>query len=296
MKKTIHSTLLVAISSLALAMTAGCAAKLQVQSLEPAKYNLGAASRLSVVHTEGRRSAREEVIAELLTQARSAGHFQAQDRTEEGMMVKVAGRNAEIVDAKGPQEADEVYLRVDVIDWNASKDTKTVSETRNGKRVEKEVEIQKGKVLLAVTAVTASGKALLAETEYEATAEGKEESDAIRNAMKLAVRELLADITPKRVTRAVKLDEDDKAQEPIIEVAKNGNLAQAILETRSYLEKNPNSPAAHYNLAVYLDASGQYEEALTHYNHALTGSTKKFYSESKAACAKRLADQQALAE
>lgn len=295
--KTSVSSLFVAVVGFALAFGTGCAAKLQIRSTEPAKVNLGAANRISVVQSEGRRSAKEEVIAELISQARSGGHFTAADRTEEGLMVKVAGRNAEIVGATEAQAQDEVLLRVDVLEYTTQKDTKTVTKTdRQGRKYDEKVDVLKGKVLLAVTAVTATGRAVLAETEYEADVEGKDETSAKAGAVKQAVAMMLADITPKPVTRAVKLDEDDKNQKTIIKVARDGNIAQAIAETRQYLEQNPNNPAAHYNLAVYLDASGQYEEAIEHYNHALAGSTKKFYADAKAACAKRLADQQALAE
>jgi hypothetical protein len=275
----------------------GCAPKLRVSSLEPARLNLGATETIAIVQSEGRRSAREQVIAELIRQSRSGGQFSIVDRTEEGITVKAAGRSAEVIGAAIPAGAREMFMRVDVLEWSARRDTKVVVEKdKEGNRSERKVEHIRGNVLLAVTVVNLVGRALLAETEYEASAKGATESEAIAAAAKNAIASLLNDITPRRVSRTVKLDESDKGQKAIIAVAKKGNLARAIVDTRAYLERHSNRPQAHYNLAVYLDAAGEYEAAMGHYDHAIGSSTKKYYIQARASCAKRLADQQALAE
>ena len=50
------------------------------------------------------------------------------------------------------------------------------------------------------------------------------------------------------------------------------------------------------NLAVITDAMGKYDEALAIYDQAMTIGKKDFYSEGRAACAKRKADAEALAK
>src|SRR5204863_313279 len=109
----------------ALVVVAGCAPTLKVNVLQPAPVNLGAAKKLSVVQSEGRRSAREFVIEELLRGARSGGYFQAADRTEEGISVKVAGRSVQVGGGRGPGQApDEIGLRIDVLDWSAHQENR----------------------------------------------------------------------------------------------------------------------------------------------------------------------------
>ena len=72
------------------------------------------------------------------------------------------------------------------------------------------------------------------------------------------------------------------------------NQAQAMSQLTAYLDRNGNNTVAQYNMAVLLDASGQYEEALAYYGKATTSSTKDYYATMKAECEKRLADQKAL--
>jgi hypothetical protein len=184
---------LIRASALALLVVAtGCGTHLQIRTLQPAQSNFGAARRLSIAQTEGRRSAREAVIAEVQKQARRAGYYQLADRTEEGITMKVAGRSVEVTGAKQPQAADEVFVRIDILEWQASKDTRMVTEDG----VEKEIKFIKGKVLLGVTAATAKGRAILAEKEFQAESEGRSDDDAINAAAasRLAAQESLSSL------------------------------------------------------------------------------------------------------
>lgn len=270
----------------------GCAPKLYVRVQQPAPTNLGAAKRMSIVQMEGRRSAKEALVAELMTQAREAAYFQVTDRTEEGITVKVKGRSVDLTGGSGTAQApDEVGMRVDVLDWTANKDTKT---SKDSKGVEKTTTVYKGKVLLGVTSFNGKGKAQLAEKEFSASVEGKDEDDAIKLSAKAAVAALLKEVTPTYVEKAIRMDGDDEAQKPIIEMAKNGDLAKAIEEGKAALAKNPNSGPAAFNLAVMLDATGDYEQAMVNYDAALKLGAKDYYTDVRTECAKRAADAAAL--
>ncbi len=291
-------------------LATGCGpTMLQVHVMEPGEINFGASRRLSIVETSGRRSAREQLIAEIQSQARAAGHWQVTDRTEEGITVKVAGRSVNVTGAKTPQAPDEVFLKFEVIEWQSAPGTKVVDEkytvTRRdsqGKAYQatetrqKTVSTITGKALLGVTASDAQGRALLAETEYEGKAEGASDSAAVSAAAQNVVARFLGAVTPRTVLASIRVDADDKAQKPIIEVAKAGNLPRAMEEMRVYLAQNPSNPAAQYNLAVFLDASSQYQEALNYYTQAAQSSTKPYYVQSKAECSKRLANVEALSK
>jgi hypothetical protein len=287
---------------------AGCVpTTLQVRVPEPGAVNFGAARRLAVVETSGRRSAREQLISEIQAQARSAGHWQVTDRTEEGITVKVAGRSVTVSGAKTPQAPDEVFLKFEVLEWQSNPGTKEVQEKVNVTKRDsagKPYTVQEtrtrtvsttiGKALLGVTAADARGRALLAETEYQASGDGSSDSVAIAAAARNVVAKFLGDVTPHIKVAQLRVDDDDKAQKPIIAVAKGGNFPRAVEEMRAYLAQNPTNPVAQYNLAVFLDASGNYTEALELYTKAAQNSNKDYYARTKGDCAQRLANVEAL--
>jgi tetratricopeptide (TPR) repeat protein len=277
----------------------GCATSVRLTTLEPASVNLGPTNRLAILQGEGRRSAREAVFQDLIASARTQGYFQASDRSEEGIRVKVAGRKVSVEgDSKGPQE-NEAYLRVDVLGWDARRDSKEKETTdKDGKKKTVSTVTTTGKALLAVTLFDREGRALLAEKEYEGKFETEDkdmsEEAVIKSAGQKAVAQLLADITPKQVQRSVRLDDSDDAQKNFLKTAEGGNIAQARTDIEKYFGSNPNNSAAAYNLAVLTEAKGDYEGALALYDKALKLGTKDFYGSARADCAKRKADAEAL--
>ena len=280
-----------------LAGSAGCATTIPIETLQPGSVGVGAAKSLVILQGEGRRSGREAVFQLLTEKARQASYFTVTDRSEEGVKVTIAGRKVKVDgDQKGLQ-AGELYLRIDILGWDASKDSKTTSDSK-GK--EKTTVTINGKVLLGVTLFNVDGMTLLAEKEYVGKASDKDENaseEAVTKAAAAdAVDRLLGDITPKPVKRNVRLDDDEKELQPAIDTAKAGNLAKAAEDCKAYLEAHPKSSAAAYNLAVLTDAMGKYDEALELYDKALSIGKKDFYSEGRAACAKRKADAEALAK
>jgi tetratricopeptide (TPR) repeat protein len=285
--------------ALATTLAVGCAPSLKVNVLQPARVNLGASQRLSIVQTEGRRGARDFLIEELLRQGRAGAYFQVADRSEEGIVVKPAGRSVQVLSSGtgAPQAPDEVGLRMDVLDWDADQKSRMVEEKdKEGNVVEREVQYYEAKVAVSITLFNMEGKAALSEQEYEAVVENAKKDGALEDAARTVVYRLLTDITPRYVTKYIRLDDEDEAQKPIIEVARNGNVPRAITEMEAYTQANPQSAAALYNLAVMLDATGRYEEALDLYTRAITLSSKDFYVSMKSECARRLADQQALSQ
>jgi TolA-binding protein len=280
-----------------LAGSVGCATTIPIETLQPGAVSVGAAKSLVILQGEGRRSGREAVFQLLIEKARQGSYFSVTDRSEEGVKVTIAGRKVKVDgDQKGMQPG-ELYFRVDVLGWDANKDSKT---TTDSKGKETSTVTLNGKVLLGVTLFNAEGITLLAEKEYigksSSKADDASEEAVTKAAAADAVDRLLADITPKPVTRKVRLDDDEKELQPAIDTAKAGNLAKAAEDCKAYLEAHPKSSAAAYNLAVLTDAMGKYDEALALYDQALSIGKKDFYSEGRAACAKRKADAEALSK
>ena len=280
---------------LALALATACVPTIRVNVLQPAPVNLGASKQLSIFETSGRRSAREEVVNELTRQVRADGYFTLTDRSEEGISVKVAGQTATATGAKTPQKPDEIAIKIDVLNWDAEHQDLPEQKDSKGNITQQAKRVYTGKVLLGVTAFNASGKTYLAETEFQGEPIQQDaEEQAIRAAMAMAVRKVVGSITPRYVQRYIRLDGDDEGQKPIVEVAKGGNLDQAGKEFSDYLQKNPQNPAALYNLAVIYDAQGRYQEALDLYTRAISLSTKDFYVQMKTECTQRQAAAEAL--
>ncbi|MCP3139296.1 tetratricopeptide repeat protein [Pyxidicoccus xibeiensis] len=279
-------------------LVVGCSPALKVRVLEPAKVNVGSAKQLALVQTEGRRSARDYVVRELKRQSRNDGYFALVDRTDEGTIVKVAGRTVEVHGDKAtPLAPGEIGLRVDVLDWNTDMETR-VTETKDdkGNVHKRKQDVYVGKVALGVTAYNAAGKVLLAEDEYVYKQEGDKADGLLTLAASNAVYRLLHDLTPRQVTHSLRMDDDDEAQKGIIEVAEKGNLEGAITQLKAYAEQHPENGGAWYNLAVLQDASGEYEQALEHYSRAISLASKDFYVKMKQQCEGRLASRLALME
>jgi hypothetical protein len=290
-----HTIILGSVITAAIGLAPGCVSTIPVRSVEPSAVNLGPARTLVILAGEGRRSAREGVYGELVNQARSAGYFTVTDRSEEGAQVQVAGRSVVLAGTPVVMPPDAIGLRIDVVEWDTSRDTNTTTDARGRATT---TNVTTAKVVLAITAFDATGRAFVAEKEYVGTAQSTNPNDSadylLAQAGSQAITRFLADITPREVTRNVRLDDSDEAQGPMIETARAGNLAQAAADFTAYLQAHPNSAPAAYNLAVVLDAMGRYQEALGYYDQALALGNKDFYSTARAECAARLASAQAL--
>ncbi|MFW6369471.1 MAG: tetratricopeptide repeat protein [Myxococcota bacterium] len=282
---------------LGLLVLGGCAPRLVVSSLQPAAVNVGSIETVKLADGQGRRSAREFLVHEVARQMREGGYFRVIDASESGLRIELVGRSASIEgDELAPGEG---VLRLDVYEWTGEIESRTQSyEDSKGNRRTRRVDVGVARVALGATLVDADGRAVLAEREYETTAEigTNDRNVAIETAASRLVREILLDLTPQLVRRRVRLDDSNKDLEPIIKTAKDGNLPQAAEDLRAYLRDNPNDAAARFNLAVFLDALGQYHEALAMYDEAIrvSGDPPSYYSDARSQCATRLADAEAL--
>jgi hypothetical protein len=242
----------------------GCAPKLYVNVLRPAAVNLGPVKKLTVVQTDGRLDARARIVRELIAQANTSGYF---------TVVEQAGA------APGP---DDIALSLTVLEYTATPDP---SSEKHSMFI--------GKVVVAVTATDAKGHAFVTAKPYKGNVSSDSgEDDALAASSRMAVTTMLEDFTPAFARQAIELDEEDLTQQPVVELARRGDVKGAIAREREMI-KTPTAAGA-FNLGALLDSQGEYAEALGFYDQAIKLQMKELYVDTRGACARRLADTQAL--
>ncbi len=271
-------------------LATGCGASLQFSGWVPGNVSVGNSNRLVITDAEGRRSAREYTTIKLGKQAGNDGYFQTADRSE-SVKMEITGREVSIVgDEEGIGDTD-LYVRMDVLDWEADRDTKEESYTdKEGNKRTRSVKIITGNALLQVTLSDENNRAILAEKEYEGNSVHTGDTDkntAIESAADNAIAMLLGDITPRTVRYSVKLDGSDKGIKDYIKGARKGAIKQSLDDIKGYVASNPNSAAAQYALAVMYDATGDYATALAEYDKAIALGGKPWYGDTRSSCAKR---------
>lgn len=275
----------------------GCSSGLRVNVVEPARVAVGPAKKLVLVQSEGRTVVQDTVLRQLEEQSRQDGYFTFEDHTYTGATVKLAGNTVEVRGEKAIALAeDEIGLRIDVLGWDAPLERSSLQVLdENGNRRKKIGQDRStAKLILGVTAFDSAGRVLLAQEEYSAQVESPRARNMLRELSRLLVDRVLQDLTPRRVTHRLRMDDEDAAQKGIVEVAEQGHVDEAFTQLTAYVEQHPESAVGWYNLAVLLDARGEYEKALEHYARAISLTPKDSYVEMKDACARRQASLQAL--
>ena len=70
----------------------------------------------------------------------------------------------------------------------------------------------------------------------------------------------------------------------MLELARSGGLDVATEQMSDWVAANPEAPQGHYNLAVFLDAAGHYDDALDTYDDALRAGGPGWYAQTRAGC------------
>jgi hypothetical protein len=302
LRARIRATLL-ALPAVALSTSLGCATLTQstvtIEGVEPALMELGETRHLVLLEGEGRRSAQQAVFTQIGRQARATGYFSVQDRTAEGHTVSVVGKRADLDGGRRTMPRGQVGLRVAILEWRSHREAQAVKrQSEDGGSYTEVVPFRHAGVVLEISLFDEQGRAHLAQSEFEGHASGEvsrlSRNIVLERAARDAVGKFLDSITPRWVTRRVPLDDDDPEQAPTLEAARAGSIAAAAGDATAYFQRNPSKPSAAYNLAVLLDALGDYQQALAMYDRANRLGAKPFYAESREGCTRRLAAQRAL--
>ena len=299
MKPHIHSLALLAL--LAVGST-GCTTYMNIRTLRPAAYNLYPVRQLVLVQGAGRDKSLQIAASELTRQTARRGYFAVEDARGQRLRIRTSrSRGTELVPAPDPNRV-AAYIQINVLESSttpAMVSRNTTVKLEDGSTVTRTtlVAVLRGTARIDVTLLAADGKTLIMHREFT----GGSEMDvtlppppAAADALRHAVEAVLATITPRVVTSSVKLDRRDKATLPFIELSRAGNIQGAADGLEQYVREHPNSAPGYYNLAVMLDALGQYNIALRHYDRAITLGGRRWYRDGRLSCARRLAERERL--
>ncbi|MDZ7694229.1 MAG: peptidoglycan-binding protein [Balneolaceae bacterium] len=290
-------------------LTSGCGITIpkytSIHSEQPPNYYLGESPNIKVVQAEGATRRMQDItIQELRNQSRSRGHFTIENSLSEG--IRFDSRDGKLVMTGKETEVNEedVFIKFNVI--ASMKQDKRTTVTRPAGTLglqEKQVPAMVTIMPVAFT-LTRGDEVLLNERQYNGQRVwtidengGGYPSDYRRRfeaAIGQAVDKFLTEITPKTVSQDVRLDYSDEKQKPMLDAARDGQVKQAATQLEEYVQNNPNSASAVYNLAVLTDALGDYNQAIDYYDKALSLGGKDYYTDAKSSCMRRMNEQDAM--
>lgn len=273
----------------------GCGTYVTVERDSPAPFSAGPAYQLLLVQLTGRPDL-QDMLGETFRVRVSAFEWWAyRDATNEQIAVFPNAPAGRAVTGREPTPS-EVFLRLDAYDARVFADTTDYPQPDDAPPPEN---IGSVRVSFAATVVGPDGAVLMREREYAGVAGGEIDSRRRRRlllelAAEAGIDTLLDDITPRRIRERIRFDDDAEDMEPVVSMVRGGNYAQAAEMLRRMRQDWPQRADVAYNLAVLTDAGGDYEGALELYREALELGYRRFYADSRDACARRLRDYRAL--
>ncbi len=283
---------------------AGCASPgVNIVTLRPtAALEPRGADRLVLVDGEGRRAGKEDV-ADLFRELARGGFYSVDDRGDDGVKLTLVGDKGNIEGSSKAPKSNELYVRVDVLNWEAA--PAIFKDKAEDGVTDVDVPGVHGRADLQISVVTAAGEVLMRERPYNGGADLVDDcapgtpvmtatcanvliKKSIDAAGRAALTAFLIDITPVRVTDYVKYDDGDPGQKKLLEKANDQPLSSTEKALRRYIKKNPNNAIALYNLAVTEDAQGQFEDAIAHYDAAMNIVTRDGYVQARGDAKARL--------
>ena len=280
----------------------GCTTYMNIRTLRPAAYNLHPIRQIVLVQGAGRDKTLQVAANEFMGQASSRGHFGVEDARGQSLRIRTSrNTGAELVPTPDPNRG-AAYIQINIVDWSAlpamvSRNVTVTLEDGSAVTRAQLAPVLRGTARIGVTLLAPDGKTLILRQEFTGVSEVDvtiPPPPAAAIAGRNAVAQLLSAITPRSVTSSVKLDRKDKGTLPFIELSRAGNIQGAADGLEQYVREHPNSAAAFYNLAVMLDALGQYDVALRHYDKAITLGGRRWYRDGRLSCARRLAERERL--
>ena len=280
----------------AVALTAvSCAPGVYVQRQVPAATNLGPDRRITLISMRGNVPGVEGVVfTELSRQVAARKHFALFDALPQRLAVAVPnlGETADLAAVRPRVDAD-FYLVATVTDFRQYEEPVTKNKQTRLR--------QMGAARLFTQLMRADGRVLL-NRDFSSTATGPDPFskdvekngaplDMAQRAMRSAVSNFLAHITPSFVTEKIEFDTAEDLK-PGIQHAADEDLDGALKAWAAVLAKNPNHAGAIYNSAVVYEVQGNFDTAKAWYRRAIElAPDRTLYQDAERALFHRLDDQ-----
>lgn len=304
----------------------GCAPGIHITRYKPSRHNLGASRSMAVIHIEGPPESTGVVQSELRNAITAGRFFQLQPHVPQGIPLAIAPGSNQVYNIEEVRRVTpgDVYVRAHVTRWQfleerieeaPPEDKKpqhsagAVGSTNQSptytKPQPKVLFVPQARVGIHFQVIDSASGRIVVQDDYSGFVKGDKYDPLTSNrrpvpapllhqAARSAIHAFVADVTPRTVTEKIELDDDEDALEPGIEFCKRGLIDDAIRSFQSVLEKNPNSPGAHYNLGVLFESRGEYAEAERLYRKAYSLKKKSLYIDAINDMRARIRDEQAL--
>lgn len=286
------SLYLLILSLATLTVLAGCTTYVRVRTVVPAPFNFGLAKELVLIQATGRQRFRERVLEELASQSSSSGWWNYQDKRDQGIQLQLGREKAFLRPEGRSPRHDQVYIRLDFHKLKAKTRTKMVL-VKDGD-IEKKVPERRviGKVVFSVTSIDGKGRMLFKEREFLGaaviTGPDSKHREAKLAAIAQGIKHFLKEITPSFRFENVRIDDSKEDLKFVVKYIKEGDFPTALKRLRVWRKRAPSRADVHYNLAVVIEAMGNYTDALKSYDNAIKHGGKPYYSFYRDRCARRL--------
>jgi hypothetical protein len=291
-----------------LAVSTGCAPHIGIVRTRPAPLNLSPARDVSV-EVQAREMGMREALVTALGGGGLAAATTALDlalREQLGGVYSTWRAGPRFSFRVVPPQSAQCRLGVTVTDWNhelrveqppqaqqgqqqgqqAQQGQATPGAARNQPPAPKRTLHGQLDAVLAATCAHRGQEVLTRSFSVRRTAElpvGAYELGAheqlLRDEAREIANDLAAAITPYEYSDYVRVDDGDKALEPVVKLMKDGQLPAARAALEGHLQAHPGSSAAAYNLGVLDEADGNLAAARARYAQAQGLSPKSLYAE-----------------
>ena len=288
--------LLVSVSLALLALSSGCAPSIGIVRTRPAAVNLAPARDVSV-EVQAREMGMREALVTALGGGGLAAATTALDlalREQLGGVYSTWRVGPRFSFRVVPPQSAQCRLGVTVMDWNHELRVEQPKKTASGSGANantpppapKRTLHGRMETVLTATCAHRGQEVLTRGFSVQRTADlavGAYELGVHEQLLRDEARELAdnmaAAITPYEYADYVRIDDEEKALEPVVKLMKDGQLPAARAALQAHLQANPGSAAAAYNLGVLDEADGDLAAARAHYAQAQGLSPKSLYQD-----------------
>ncbi|MHC4873963.1 MAG: tetratricopeptide repeat protein [Planctomycetota bacterium] len=270
---------------LLLFLVAGCSGTTDsVDSGLSGKYEFSRARKMVMVQIKGNPKAANLFAEFFEDQLEDVGAWKFENRLEQN--IKIYPKAANLYVAGADVAADEVFLRIDLGDWNVQNMSAITGDGKDSKVFTTNIQFHATCIGHGDTKIIDRG--LYSGSAFIDKSLGAAEAARI-NSLKNAIKEFVSEVTPVKDRYETALHISGDEMKPIEKLVEDGKTAEARTELEKLLAKDKNRSDILYNIAVTYDLEGRFRKALYFYDNALLNlkEDNTRYEKAKAECARK---------